>query len=143
MAAIAHAFLEQRVQVMFRVVSGLLDWLRAGFQHENRDEKDEAFQNRFNEVLNISVLLLDDMGTEHDTPWVHEKLFQIINHRYMHQLPTVMSTNLDLRDFDPRIQSRLCDQRLSEMIATTTQDYRERPERRQQRPHKQTGRERA
>ena len=38
---------------------------------------------------------------------IEEKLFQIINHRYNLRLPTVITTNLDEEDFEPRLRSRL------------------------------------
>ncbi|MEO8457626.1 MAG: ATP-binding protein, partial [Chloroflexota bacterium] len=49
------------------------------------------------------------------TPWVEEKLFQLINHRYSTQLATVFTTNCDLASFDQRIQTRLTDSALSQV----------------------------
>jgi len=49
------------------------------------------------------------------TPWAEEKLFQLINHRYSAQMPTVITTNLDPAAFDARIQTRLTDADLSQV----------------------------
>src|SRR3990172_5067414 len=61
------------------------------------------------------VLVLDDLGVQSATLWAEEKLFQLINHRYNGQLPTVFTTNLDLSAFDSRIQSRLTDAALAQV----------------------------
>jgi DNA replication protein DnaC len=50
-------------------------------------------------------LILDDLGVQSTTPWVAEKLFQLLNHRFTARLPTVVTTNLDLAAFDQRIQT--------------------------------------
>jgi DNA replication protein DnaC len=49
------------------------------------------------------------MGTESPTAWAHEKLFQILNHRYNQALPTVLVFNGAVDDFDLRIASRMRD----------------------------------
>jgi len=126
MAAIAHACLEQGETVMFRVVPKLMDWFKAGYD-------DDDFQQRFDEVCQIPVLLLDDLGSERTTGWTQERLFVLLNDRYAHRRRTVISTNCSLDAFDDRLRSRLSDYALCEAIFTTDKDYRSRPERRQQR----------
>ena len=68
--------------------------------------------------------MLDDLGTENATPWAREKLYQIINHRYIEQLPTVITSNIDLRKVDDRIMSRIMDHRLTQYIEIDAEDYR-------------------
>jgi len=134
MAAIAHAYLERGERVMFRVVPKLLDWFRAGFKQNPSDDDD--FQWRFDEVCNVPLLLLDDLGSEHNTPWSRERLFTLINHRYARNLRTVFSTNVGLSDADERIRSRIMDQAKCELVFTTDEDYRSRADRKQQRAKK-------
>jgi DNA replication protein DnaC len=55
------------------------------------------------------VLVLDDLGTQSGTAWAQEKLFQVLNHRYNAQLPTVVTTNLSLERLDERLRMRLTD----------------------------------
>jgi DNA replication protein DnaC len=52
----------------------------------------------------------DDRGTESATPWAREKLYQIINHRYVAKLPTVITTSVSPDDLDPRIRTRILDE---------------------------------
>jgi DNA replication protein DnaC len=121
-AAIANVQIEAGRSVLFMTVPDLLDYLKASYG-ASPDEGDN-FNRRFEQILSVSLLILDDMGTESPTPWAMEKLFQILNHRYTAQLPTVVSTNRELEQFDPRIQSRLADFDLSQVIAITAPDYR-------------------
>ena len=58
-------------------------------------------------MRNAPVLILDDLGTQNGTPWAQEKLFQILNHRYNAQLPTVVTTNLSIDRLDERLRMRL------------------------------------
>ena len=52
---------------------------------------------------------MDDFGTHNATPWAQEKLFQILNYRYINKLPLVVTTNLPLGQIEERIRSRLED----------------------------------
>lgn len=118
-AAVANFAVEQGVPVLFLTVPDLLDWLRFGFE-----EHDENFEARFDEIRNIRLLVLDDLGTQNSTPWAAEKLYQIINHRYILRLPTVITTNLSLEELDGRIRSRLQDTDLVTHIEIFAPDYR-------------------
>lgn len=121
-AAIANAQIEAGKSVLFMTVPDLLDYLKASYGPGSTES--DNFSTRFEQIQNISLLILDDMGTESPTPWAMEKLYQILNQRYMAQLPTVISTNQDVEQFDPRIQSRLADMGLSQIITITAPDYR-------------------
>jgi len=53
-----------------------------------------------------------------------EKLFQIINYRYINRLPLVVTTNLSDEDFEDRIRSRLQDPELVTRVRIMATDYR-------------------
>ncbi len=105
-AAIANYQAERGYPAMFVVVPDLLDHLRAAFSPDART----SFDQRFEEVRTASLLVLDDLGTESATPWAREKLYQIINHRYVAHLPTVITTSVSPDDLDPRIRTRILDE---------------------------------
>jgi DNA replication protein DnaC len=44
--------------------------------------------------------VLDDFGTQNATGWAQEKLFQIVNYRYINKLSTVITTNLALDEIE-------------------------------------------
>jgi len=118
-AAIANDLQQRGTDVVFVTVPDLLDYLRMTYNPGTTT----TFEGRFQTVRNASVLFLDDLGTESATPWAKEKLFQIINHRYVARLPTVMTTAKQIDELDGRIRSRLLDRRRCLMFALTAPAY--------------------
>src|SRR5262249_47563559 len=106
-AAIGNFWQDMGLEVLFVTVPDLLDYLRQTYSPASST----TFDRRFNEVRNAPLLILDDLGTESATAWAKEKLFQILNHRYITPMPTVITTSLATDKIDPRIFSRLLDQR--------------------------------
>lgn len=119
-AAITNQRLDQGQAAIFVVVPDLLDHLRMTYGPDSEVRYDELF----NEVRTTSLLVLDDLGVQNATPWVQEKLFQILNHRYNSRLPTVLTTNQRLEDLDQRLCSRLRDMDLVKRLHITAPDYR-------------------
>lgn len=118
-AAIANACVEFGMTTLFLTVPDLMDWLRNSF-----DSNDTNFEQRFEEIRNVGLLVLDDLGAQNTTKWANEKLFQIIDHRYARKLPLVVTTNLTLEDLDDRIRSRLQDPDLCTRVRISAPDYR-------------------
>ena len=123
-AAIANEALHRHSQVIFTVVPDLLDHLRSTFGPSS----EIAYDERFKTIRDVRLLILDDLGTENTTPWAREKLYQIINHRYNEELPTVITSNRQPEDIEKRIFSRMSDRVLcDEIIIIEAGDYRKRP----------------
>ncbi len=122
-AAIANACLGNGTPVLFINVPDLLDYLRGAYN----PHVEETYDDRFNEVRDAPILILDDLGTQNATPWAEEKLYQIFNVRYVNKRPTVITTNLDLDELDPRLRSRLNDLDLVRKLRITAPDYRRSP----------------
>ena len=118
-AAVAAEVVAMGVPTLFLTVPDLLDWLRFSYSSD-----ETTFEQRFEEIRGMRFLVLDDLGTQNATDWAREKLFQIINHRYIHRLPTLLTTNLNLSQIDERISSRLQDRELVVSIQIEAPDYR-------------------
>jgi DNA replication protein DnaC len=118
-ASIANFAVDMGVPTLFLTVPDLLDMLRFSY-----DSDDTTFEERFNEIRNASLLVLDDFGTQNATGWAQEKLFQIINYRYINKLPLVVTTNLSLDEIDARVRSRLSDRDLVTDVRINAPDYR-------------------
>ena len=118
-ASIANFAVDMGVPTLFLTVPDLLDMLRFSY-----DSDDTTFEQRFNEIRNASLLVLDDFGTQNATGWAQEKLFQIINYRYINKLPLVVTTNLRLDEIDARVRSRLSDRELVTDVRINAPDYR-------------------
>jgi DNA replication protein DnaC len=118
-AAIANFAVDLGVPTLFITVPDLLDTLRFAYS-----DPEETFENRFEEIRRSTLLILDDFGTQNATPWAQEKLFQIINYRYINHLPLVVTTNLLLEQIDGRIRSRLEDPEMVTHVHILAPDYR-------------------
>jgi len=118
-AAIANFAVSMGTPTLFITVPDLLDSLRFAF-----NDPETTFEARFEQVRNADLLILDDFGTQNATGWAQEKLFQIINYRYINKLPTVITTNLMLDEIESRIRSRLQDEEFVGRVHITAPDYR-------------------
>ena len=106
--AVAGESLRQGRPVFFAFVPALLDHLRATFSPDSPIGYDELFE----QIKTVPLLILDDLGAESSTPWAEEKLYQIVVHRHDTRLPTIITTTLNLDELEeakPRIASRLVD----------------------------------
>lgn len=119
-AAIANYQLAQGEKVLFVTAPDLLDHLRTGFSTEEA----EGYNERFDEVRDVPLLILDDLGIESPTPWATEKLYQLLNYRYNAKLPTVITTNYSLEELELRVRSRLSDPDIAETYPILAPDYR-------------------
>lgn len=120
--AITKVCLEQGMAVLFAVVPDLLDHLRATVTPDAQ----EQFEMRFLKLREADVLVLDNLGTQQRSPWVDEKLFQLLNYRYTMRMPTVITIHPRGRDeLDERIRSRLSDASLvTTVVMERAHDYR-------------------
>ena len=121
-AAIACHQYERGTKVAFSTVPDLMDWLRVSFDNS----ASISFQQRFHMVRNAPLLILDSLSASQGTPWVREKLFQLIDSRYNNELPTVFTTASQIDELDERIATRLIDRRRCHIFAITARAYAER-----------------
>ncbi|HGK6738540.1 TPA: ATP-binding protein [Streptococcus agalactiae] len=93
-----------------------------------------AFKLDSNEIIdnlsNIPLLILDDLGIERDTSYAREQVYNIINSRYLKGKPTIFTTNLSLEiiqnpniDLEyQRIYSRILEMTIP--VKVTGEDFR-------------------
>jgi len=119
---IGNIHLEQGNPVWFMNAPDLLDHLRSTY----RSDSDLAYDELFERVRTVDLLILDDLGTENPSAWAQEKLYQLIDHRYIRRMPTVITTNHRVEDMEPRLRSRLLDHSpgRSRRIIVAAPDYR-------------------
>jgi len=124
-AAVSNELRRTGHQVMFTTVPELMDYMRVTFDPKSN----VRFDKRFQEIKNAPILILDDLSLESATTWAKEKLFQIIDHRYIKKMPTVYTTSKRFDEIDPRFKTRLADTRLCGIIAINVPSYVERRKR--------------
>jgi len=102
-AAIAAERLSGGESALFVTAADLLDHLRTSFNPDSQLPYDRFFY----QVKGTPLLILDDLVSRAATPWAQEKLDQLLNYRYLHELPTVITTETDHADMSERWFSRL------------------------------------
>jgi len=120
--SVAKCRVEAGDTVLVLPVPDLLDHLRSAFSPQSGQSYDE----RFEQMKSVDLLVLDDYGAQNATQWATEKLFQLLNFRYNGSRAMVItSNNLGLAGLDPRIQSRLHDRELVTIVRMEeARDYR-------------------
>lgn len=116
-SAIANALLEDGVPALYDTWAGHLQRLKDEFA--NGERRHLALMKK------VDVLILDDLGKDKLTEWNNEVLFEVINYRYEHRKPVVITTNAtprELEERNPAVYSRLCE--MCELVTMTGRDYR-------------------
>ncbi len=103
--AIANERLSHGDSVFYIGAADLLDHLRAAFNPGSEVNYDDLF----NQVRNVPLLVLDDVRVEGASEWARQKLEQILNHRYNLRLPTVITTDAAPDELEPALSERLSD----------------------------------
>lgn len=99
---IAYELLEACHSVLYLSAPQLFDAM-AQYQFGN-DREGKAEFNR--ELFDCELLIIDDLGTELTNAFVASSLFTIVSERHNHNHPTIISTNLELRDIRDRYSDR-------------------------------------
>ena len=120
-AAIANNCLQQGQPVFFVGVADLLDHLRTTFS----PKEDVSYDELFEQVRSVPVLILDDFRTPSISPWAEEKLYQILNYRSNSKSPTIITTSIPIHQTNERFKSRFEDLTLSKILdlGWDTKDY--------------------
>ena len=93
----------------------------------------ESVADIISEMSECDFLVLDDLGAYKDSEWKDEVTETIINYRYENRLPTLITTNLDIKATDRNqrvvleaIVSRFRDKEISMIVQNKGADYRPR-----------------
>ncbi len=103
--AIAHHRLSLGEPVFYIGAADLLDHLRSAFSSTSDTTYDELFE----QVKNVPLLVLDDLTLGSATTWAKEKLEQLLQHRFNTRLATVIITDVPLERMDERLRGHLAD----------------------------------
>ncbi|MDT3395801.1 ATP-binding protein [Streptomyces sp. B1866] len=86
-------------------------------------------ERHLRDLARCPLLLIDDLGAAKASEWTEELTYRLINSRYEHLLPTVLTTNLPTRDLrtalGDRVASRLAE--MTERVVLTGPDRRRHP----------------
>lgn len=112
---------------MYANVSSVLDNIRLAF--DEQEYKTTELLRRIDWWINRDVLFLDEIDKSNDTPWAQERLFQLIDQRYMRAVRqealTVIASNGSDDALDGYLKSRLHDRRVGAVVYLNGADGRE------------------
>jgi DNA replication protein DnaC len=103
--AIANYRLSLGEPVFYIGTADLLDHLRSAFSPTSDTTYDELFE----QVKNVPLLVLDDLALDSATAWAKEKLEQLLQHRFNARLATVITSDIPLEKMDERLRGHLAD----------------------------------
>lgn len=100
-AAVRADHFERGLDVVFLPIVELLDLLRPGGPPDS-----------LSWLCEVDRLIIDDLGSERPTDWTAERLYAVINRRWLEERSTIVTTNVDVRSdleaaVTPRLYSRL------------------------------------
>lgn len=124
-AAITMALIESGYSVIFGTVTSLLGHIKATYDEDNKITERQIMD----QLINVSLLVIDDLGKEKPTPWVEQMLYEIINTRYENNRPVIITSNIDISEISdnyPRtgqaIESRIIE--MCHGVRCEWEDYR-------------------
>ncbi len=58
-------------------------------------------------MFGVDLLVIDDLSNETENKMTTDKIFELINHRYEQGAGTIITSNLNLTDFDSTVGARI------------------------------------
>ena len=104
-SAIANELINKRIPVLNMKMLDMIKYIKDSF--------DESF-SPLDDFREAKVLIIDDLGKESQRYWASSQVYSIIDYRYSHRLPTIITTNLHSDKFKEIYGGAMVD-RLKEM----------------------------
>jgi DNA replication protein DnaC len=98
--AIANQVIQKGFGVVYGSVSNITSKLEN--EHFGRNESEDTLEL----LKNCDLLILDDLGTEFKSTFSTAAVYNIVNTRLLMQKPTIISTNLSMRELQERYSDR-------------------------------------
>jgi len=111
--AIANHRLSLGEPVFYIGTADLLDHLRSTFSTTSDTTYDELFE----QVKNVPLLILDDLTLGGATTWAKDKLEQLLHHRYNTRLAMVITSDVPLERLGERLRGHLTDNEFCQVCA--------------------------
>lgn len=95
-----------RVSAKFATTIQILDEIKKTWSDMQEDATEQGL---LQEIIDVPVLVLDDIGVEKMSPWVNEKFYSILNGRMIQKQITIFTSNCVIEQlaFDERIINRI------------------------------------
>lgn len=76
------------------------------------EDKKNPDKDLFEKMKEVEMLILDDLGIEKVSDWLADEIYQVVEHRYSHNLPMIITSNQSIDDlakiYREQVSSRIC-----------------------------------
>lgn len=125
------------VEARFLTMAQLLGAIKATYDRERaasrrrRGPGAAGEADLLDELTELPLLALDDLGTENPTPWARDRLYTLVNRRYLGRQPTIVTTNRSPEELADRLGERTVSRLWGTSLVVNFRgaDYRERAKR--------------
>lgn len=98
-ACIGNTLLDKLVPVLFTNFFEIAKEIKRTWSFSNNDTESDFIDR----LTNVDLLIIDDIGTEivvknGEKTWLQDKIYDVINSRYVNQMPTIFSSNESLTE---------------------------------------------
>lgn len=101
------AIASKAIEKGFGVIYGSAQSFAVALEKERFDSTDpDDLGDTNSQLLSCDLLILDDLGTEFPSNYVNAALYHIVNARMLADKPTIISTNLSLKELEDRYSER-------------------------------------
>lgn len=100
--AIAGMVIDKGYQVYYASVQNIMNRLER--EHFGKGAGDESINE---DIYESDLLIIDDLGAEFSTQFTVSQLYNILNTRMINSLPTVISTNLTMKEIEDKYSQRV------------------------------------
>lgn len=99
-SAIGRVVIDKGYSVVYESAANIVNSFEA--ERFGRDSKGDT-----DKYYDCSLLIIDDLGTEFNTQFTISVLFNLINHRIINGLSTIVTTNLSLKEIENNYKERI------------------------------------
>jgi len=103
--AVANHYMHKGGNALFITVTAMIRRIRETYQKGSNKTEQQAI----NELRNVDLLIIDEIGVQKGSESEEHLLFEVINERYNHFRPTILISNLNAQEIKKFIGERALD----------------------------------
>ncbi|MBZ4666687.1 ATP-binding protein [Mahella sp.] len=103
-SCIARELLDRGKTVLYQTAFSIFEILR---EYKFSLNKSDYIPQRFDMLLDVDLLIIDDLGTELNNSFISSELFNVLNSRLLAGKKTIISTNLTLSQLNDAYSERI------------------------------------
>ena len=112
---IAKELLDRGFTVLYLTATQLFKLFQESRFH--REDMEEGEKDLLSTLFSVDLLIIDDLGTESSSTFTGPDFFDVLNGRFLNQLSTIISTNLEPHEWNNYYSDRIVSRIIGNYIA--------------------------